>query len=85
MAPTLTTGKICSLEIPALDIQCSAAFYRRVFGWTIRKRGDGNLPATVDDVLRHAGFPLIGTDAPEGTARIKDFAGNVVGLYQSGR
>lgn len=27
--PTLRTGKICYLEIPALDIQVSAAFYER--------------------------------------------------------
>ena len=87
MPPALITGKICSLEIPALHIQCSAAFSRRVFGWTIRKRGDGTVPAAVDDVVRHAGFPVqpIGADAPEVTARIKDPAGNVLGLYQSGR
>lgn len=34
-------GKICYLEIPATDIARSAEFYKRVFGWQIRKRGDG--------------------------------------------
>ncbi len=34
-------GKICYIEIPALDIRRSADFYAKVFGWTIRKRGDG--------------------------------------------
>ena len=32
-------GKICYLEIPAKDIQESAAFYAKVFGWTVRQRG----------------------------------------------
>ena len=43
MPPTIGNGKICYLEIPALDIQRSAEFYRAVFGWKIRKRGDGAL------------------------------------------
>jgi hypothetical protein len=30
--PTLHTGKICYLGIPALDVQVSDAFYERVFG-----------------------------------------------------
>lgn len=34
-------GKICYLEIPSTDAARSADFYSRVFGWTIRKRGDG--------------------------------------------
>jgi uncharacterized protein len=36
-----THGKICYIEIPATDIARSAEFYNRVFGWKIRKRGDG--------------------------------------------
>ncbi len=40
-APTLATGKICYLEIPAVDVGRSAEFYRRAFGWQIRPRGDG--------------------------------------------
>ena len=35
-------GKICYLEIPALDIAVSAAFYAQVFGWKSRLRGDGH-------------------------------------------
>jgi predicted enzyme related to lactoylglutathione lyase len=41
MPPTLANGKICYIEIPATDIASSAEFYRRVFGWNIRQRGDG--------------------------------------------
>src|SRR5438105_15595308 len=40
-APTLANGKICYIEIPALDIHRSADFYQKVFGWRIRQRGDG--------------------------------------------
>jgi predicted enzyme related to lactoylglutathione lyase len=35
------SGKICYLEIPATDVAHSAEFYSRVFGWTLRQRGDG--------------------------------------------
>lgn len=42
MPPTLTNGKICYIEMPATDIARSADFYRRVFGWRIRQRGDGS-------------------------------------------
>jgi len=42
MPPTLANGKICYIEMPATDIARSADFYKRVFGWTIRKRGDGS-------------------------------------------
>jgi predicted enzyme related to lactoylglutathione lyase len=34
-------GKICYIEIPAVNIERSAQFYANVFGWQIRKRGDG--------------------------------------------
>ena len=36
-------GKICYLEIPANVAQDSADFYSRLFGWKVRKRGDGEL------------------------------------------
>src|SRR5215469_17081523 len=42
MHPTMANGKICYLEMPASDIARSAAFYSQVFGWNIRKRGDGS-------------------------------------------
>ncbi len=41
MPYTHSNGKICYIEMPATDIQRSADFYQKVFGWTIRKRGDG--------------------------------------------
>src|SRR5947208_13509489 len=41
MPPTLTNGKICYVEIPAVDVDRSADFYRAVFGWNVRRRGDG--------------------------------------------
>jgi predicted enzyme related to lactoylglutathione lyase len=40
---TRAHGKICYLEIPATDIAVSADFYRGVFGWQTRTRGDGAL------------------------------------------
>ena len=118
MPPTRANGKICYVEIPAVDIQRSVEFYERVFGWAIRRRGDGStafddavgevsgtwltgrppsrepglllyimvdsVAATIDLVLAHGGELVrpIGMDAPEVTARFRDPAGNVIGLYQ---
>ncbi len=118
MPPTLANGKICYLEIPAVDVRGSAGFYAKVFGWKIRQRGDGSLAfddavgqvsgtwvlgrppspqpglllyimvdsvaATIDAVIASGGQLVqpIGADAPEITARFRDPAGNVIGLYQ---
>src|SRR5215471_4727063 len=118
MPPTRANGKICYIEIPASDIARSADFYSRVFGWNIRKRGDGStafddtvgqvsgawvlgrppatapgllvyimvdsVAATIDLVVASGGEIVqpIGADAPEITARFRDPAGNVIGLYQ---
>jgi predicted enzyme related to lactoylglutathione lyase len=118
LPPTLANGKICYIEMPATDIASSADFYKQVFGWTIRKRGDGStafddttgevsgtwvlgrppaarpgllfyimvesVAATMDAVVAHGGEIVqpIGADAPEITARFRDLAGNVIGLYQ---
>ena len=40
MAPTRANGKICYLEIPAVDVHQSAGFYAAVFGWKL----EGHLP-----------------------------------------
>jgi uncharacterized protein len=116
--PTYGNGKICYVELPALDIERSAGFYMTVFGWRIRQRGDGttafddgvgqvsgswvtgrsataepgllvyvmvdDAAATLDAIVANGGHIVqpIGADAPEITARFRDPAGNVLGLYQ---
>jgi predicted enzyme related to lactoylglutathione lyase len=118
LAPTLTNGKICYLELPALDVGQSASFYSNVFGWNIRTRGDGarafddttgevsgafvvgrsasaspgllfyvmvdSVASACSAVEANGGTIVqpIGADAPEITARFRDPAGNVIGLYQ---
>ncbi len=118
MPPTFANGKICYIEIPATNIARSAEFYQRVFGWNIRRRGDGSTafddgvgevsgawvlgrpPATTPGLMVHvmvddmavtiekivaSGGEIVqpvGGDAPEITARFRDPAGNVIGLYQ---
>ena len=118
MPPTIANGKICYIEIPAVDIARSAEFFATVFGWRTRKRGDGAIafddgvgevsgtwvlgrPAmsdvgllvyimvdsvaeTIDTVTANGGVIVqpIGADAPEITARFRDPAGNIFGLYQ---
>jgi len=57
--PTLGNGKICYLEIPALDIKRSASFYKAVFGWQIRQRSDGSI-AFDDSVGEVSGTWVIG-------------------------
>jgi uncharacterized protein len=42
MPPKMTNGKICYIEMPATDIARSANFYKSIFGWNVRKRGDGS-------------------------------------------
>lgn len=42
MPPTYANGKICYLEIPTTDLGRSVRFYQAVFGWSVRKRGDGS-------------------------------------------
>lgn len=44
--PDWRTGKICYVELPAADPAASAEFYGSVFGWEIRRRGDGALAFT---------------------------------------
>jgi hypothetical protein len=121
MPPRLGNGKVCYLEIPAIEVERSAAFYREVAGWAIRRRGDGRIAfddgvgevsgtwvvgrppasapgllvyvmvddveATLERVLRNGGEIVqpVGVDAPEITARFRDPAGNVIGLYQEPR
>lgn len=116
--PTIGNGKICYVEIPAIDINQSSTFYREVFGWRIRTRGNGSVAfddavgevsgtwvlgrkamtepglliyimvdsvaAAIESVVAHGGTIVqpIGADAPEITARFRDPAGNVLGLYQ---
>jgi predicted enzyme related to lactoylglutathione lyase len=118
MPPSRADGKICYVEIPATDVERSAAFYEAVFGWRIRRRGDGapafddaieevsgawvtgrppsaepgllvyvmcdSVEATIDAALAAGGELVqpIGGDPGEMTARIRDPAGNVIGLYQ---
>ena len=118
MPPTSANGKVCYLEIPALDVERSAAFYADVFGWQLRRRGDGQIAfddttgevsgtwvrgrppaaepgllvyvmvdsvaATLDAILANGGEIVqpLGADAPEITARFRDPARNVIGLYQ---
>ena len=47
--PTLDHGKICYVELPAIDVQRAATFYQAVFGWRTRQRGNGAI--TFDDAV----------------------------------
>jgi len=42
MAPKRVNGQVGYIEIPAIDIQRSADFYAKIFGWKITKRADGS-------------------------------------------
>ena len=62
--PTLAHGKLCYLELPAADPGRSAAFYERVFGWRIRKRGDG--ATAFDDPTGEVSGAFVTGRAPAG-------------------
>lgn len=47
--PNWRTGKLCYVEIPAVDVAASAGFYRQAFGWNIRVRGNGS--TSFDDTV----------------------------------
>jgi uncharacterized protein len=57
--PTITNGKICYIEIPAIDVLLSASFYKKIFGWQIRERSDGHI-AFDDTVNGVSGTWVIG-------------------------
>jgi hypothetical protein len=118
MSPTPANGKICYIEMPAVDIARSSEFYHQIFGWTLRQRGDGqtafddavgavsgtwvlgrppaaapglllyvmvdNAAETLEAIVARGGQIVqpLGQDAPEVTARFRDPAGNVIGIYQ---
>lgn len=62
MHPTLSNGKVCYIEIPAIDIDASASFYKEVFGWRTRQRGDGSI-AFDDTVGEVSGTWIVGRKA----------------------
>jgi uncharacterized protein len=57
--PTRADGKICYIEIPAIDVILSASFYKKVFGWNIRERSNGQI-AFDDTINEVSGTWVIG-------------------------
>jgi hypothetical protein len=64
MPPTYGNGKICYLELPATDIARSADFYHSVFGWSVRRRGDGR--TAFDDGVGQVSGAWVTGRAPAG-------------------
>jgi uncharacterized protein len=111
-------GKVSYLEIPAVDLEQSAAFYEAVFGWNVERRDAGNIAFSdgtgeiigrwisgrsvssqpgilpyiyVNDVeaVRRMASRLGGYTEQEPyaegnlrVARLRDPAGNVIGIWQ---
>jgi predicted enzyme related to lactoylglutathione lyase len=67
MAPTPAYGKICYIEIPAVDPAASATFYEKVFGWHIRYPGDGENPAFDDGLGEVSGTWVSGRPPATGS------------------
>jgi len=59
--PKWRTGKICYVEIPAVDVARSAEFYQQAFGWEMRTRGDGS--TSFDDTVGEVSGTFV-TDRP---------------------
>ncbi len=64
--PTRSNGKICYLEILSFDVSISSEFYKRVFNWRVRQRGDGVL-AFDDTVGEVSGTWVLGRTATKET------------------
>ena len=62
--PTFGNGKVCYIEIPAIDIERSSSFYEAVFHWQTRKRGDGSI--AFDDSVGEVSGPWV-TGRPSST------------------
>jgi hypothetical protein len=61
----------------------SANFYRQVFGWKVRKRGNGS--TAFDDTTEEVSGTWVLGSAPAGEivqAIGRDPSGNVIGFYQ---
>jgi predicted enzyme related to lactoylglutathione lyase len=58
-SPTLGNGKICYIELPAIDLDTSISFYKNVFGWKVRQRSDGSM-AFDDGVSQVSGTWVMG-------------------------
>ena len=118
MPASLSHGKICYIEIPALDVERSADFYEKVFGWRIKGRAaawadfedsagqvSGRLarariahesPGFLIHIMVEDAEAAVAAALGEGgeivrpialrrapfIARIRDPAGNLIGLYE---
>ena len=75
--PTFGNGKICYIEIPAINIHDSASFYYSVFGWNVRSSSDGLLSFD-DGVGEVSGRWVIGPKpASENGYRISIMVSNI--------
>jgi hypothetical protein len=68
------SGRIYYVEVPSADLQRSAAFYREVFGWTIRTRDDGSI--AFDDTSGHVSGTFTSSRNPAGDPGFCIFIGS---------
>ncbi len=92
--PDFANGKICYIEIPATDIDVSSAFYRDAFDWTIRKPAVepglfvyimvADIEKSVQAVRQNGGVIVqqIDRTTPNVTAKFRDPAGNILGIFE---
>ncbi len=90
--PTIGNGKICYIELPSRSVDESSKFYHNVFGWQIRRRGDGSV-AFDDGVEQVSGIwrtdrkpaeeirmlvHIMVDDMEETIKKVKDHGGTIV-------
>jgi predicted enzyme related to lactoylglutathione lyase len=86
--PTLGEGKLCYLQIPSLDVDESAEFYRAAFGWNIRAADDGS--TSFDDGVGEVSGSWVTGRPPSGDAglviyvMVGDAAAAVARVEQAG-
>jgi predicted enzyme related to lactoylglutathione lyase len=80
-------GKVCYVEVPATEVARSAEFYKTVFGWEIRKRGDG--ATAFDDGVEVSGAFVTGRPPSRETGlliyiMVRDAAATVSAIEAAG-
>lgn len=87
----MSPARFCYVEIPATEVEDSARFYTKVFGWETRTRGDGALAfddgASISGTWKTDRAPMTDPgivlyvmvdDAEQALARVVEAGGKVV-------
>jgi Zinc-binding dehydrogenase len=85
--PTLRNGKICYIEMPTVDASLSAEFFKKVFGWNIRKRATKAMVDGIQGLRPDGRLVTMGADAEPLPVSLMDLIAKrirIIGSQQNG-